>query len=124
MTNLSSKTDEVRTLLKRCKPNVIQAAVDYQTAPDQALVPIIVLGIIERYLEPEARPKLQDPNAENLALVADLGVDSLIIVEIVMAIEEVLSIKIPDDDLRNLRTVKDVKTYISQKVQEPVAVSA
>ena len=45
------------------------------------------------------------PEAE---LSADLKIDSLDAVELVMAIEEELGVKIPDEELSNMRTVKDI----------------
>jgi acyl carrier protein len=45
----------------------------------------------------------------------DLKLDSLDIVEIVMAIEEKFNITIPDDDVQKLRTVKDAVEYIRNK---------
>jgi acyl carrier protein len=46
----------------------------------------------------------------------DLKLDSLDIVEIVMAIEEEFDITISDDDLQKLRTVKDAVEYIRNKI--------
>jgi acyl carrier protein len=46
----------------------------------------------------------------------DLKLDSLDIVEIVMAIEEEFDITIPDDDVQKLRTVKDAVEYIRNKI--------
>ena len=45
------------------------------------------------------------PGAE---LSANLKTDSLDAVELVMAIEEELGVKIPDEELSNMRTVKDI----------------
>ena len=46
----------------------------------------------------------------------DLKLDSLDIVEIVMAIEEEFDITIPDDDVQKLRTVKAAVEYIRNKI--------
>ncbi|MFC4036545.1 acyl carrier protein [Streptomyces polygonati] len=42
----------------------------------------------------------------------DLDVDSLSMVEVVVAAEEQFSVKIPDDDVKNLKTVGDAVDYI------------
>jgi len=42
----------------------------------------------------------------------DLDVDSLSMVEVAMAAEEKFGVKIPDDDLPELRTVGDAVNYI------------
>jgi acyl carrier protein len=44
--------------------------------------------------------------------IADLDVDSLSMVEIVVAAEEKFGVRIPDDQVKNLRTVGDAVDYI------------
>jgi acyl carrier protein len=44
--------------------------------------------------------------------IADLDVDSLSMVEIVVAAEEKFGVRIPDDQVKNLRTVGDAVAYI------------
>ncbi len=51
------------------------------------------------------------------SFIEDLGADSLDIVELVMTIEEVFEIDIPDDDAENIRTVKDAMDYIKEHVK-------
>ncbi len=42
----------------------------------------------------------------------DLDVDSLSMVEVVVAAEEKFGVKIPDDEVKNLKTVGDAVAYI------------
>jgi acyl carrier protein len=42
----------------------------------------------------------------------DLGADSLAIVELVLAFEEHFDIKIPDEEVENIKTVGDAVNYI------------
>ncbi|WP_405017286.1 acyl carrier protein [Kitasatospora sp. NBC_00070] len=42
----------------------------------------------------------------------DLDVDSLSMVEVVVAAEERFDVKIPDDEVKNLKTVGDAVNYI------------
>ena len=42
----------------------------------------------------------------------DLDVDSLSMVEVVVAAEEKFDVKIPDDEVKNLKTVGDAVDYI------------
>ena len=44
--------------------------------------------------------------------VDDLGVDSLDIVELIMAFEEEFNIEIPDEKAEKIKTVEDVVKYI------------
>jgi acyl carrier protein len=48
------------------------------------------------------------------AFEADLDVDSLTMVEVVVACEERFGVRIPDEALENLKTVGDAVTYIEQ----------
>jgi acyl carrier protein len=48
------------------------------------------------------------------SFIEDLGADSLDIVELVMAMEEVFDIEIPDDDAENIKSVKDAVEYINE----------
>jgi acyl carrier protein len=44
--------------------------------------------------------------------IGDLDVDSLSMVEIVVAAEEKFGVRIPDDDVKNLKTVGDAVDFI------------
>ncbi len=48
------------------------------------------------------------------SFVDDLDIDSLSMVEIVYSLQEAFSIDIPDDDVKNLRTVQDAVDYIEK----------
>lgn len=54
----------------------------------------------------------QDKIEENSKLIDDLGADSLDLVDLVMALEEEFDVKIADDQLQKISTVKDVIDYI------------
>jgi acyl carrier protein len=55
-----------------------------------------------------------DDVAEEKSFTDDLDVDSLSMVEVVVAAEEKFGVKIPDDDVKNLRTVGDAVSFIAQ----------
>ena len=44
----------------------------------------------------------------------DLDVDSLSMVEVVVAAEEQFGVKIPDDEVKNLNTVNDAVSFIAK----------
>ena len=60
-----------------------------------------------------------DVNADDVtddkSFVDDLDVDSLSMVEVVVAAEEKFDVKIPDDEVKNLKTVGDAVAFIEQK---------
>ncbi len=48
------------------------------------------------------------------SFVDDLDIDSLSMVEVVMAAEDKWDVKIPDSEVKNLRTVGDAVDYIAK----------
>ena len=48
------------------------------------------------------------------SFVDDLDVDSLSMVEIVVAAEEKFGVRIPDDEVKNLKTVGDAVSFIEK----------
>lgn len=50
------------------------------------------------------------------SLANDLDVDSLLLVEVIVAAEERFGVRIPDDDLTELPTVGDLVRYIQGNV--------
>jgi acyl carrier protein len=106
----------LREALKRCSPSTFEAAVQFRKTGNAEHVPAVVIGVIERFVEPDLRMKLKDAD-DDLRLIEDLGVDSLTMMEIVILVEDVLQMSINNDELRNLRTVGDVKTFIDCKIR-------
>ena len=70
----------------------------------------IVTGLAE-ILE-EVAGVSPDDVAEGKSFTEDLDVDSLSMVEVVVAAEEKFGVKIPDDEVTNLRTVGNAVDYI------------
>jgi acyl carrier protein len=48
------------------------------------------------------------------SFVDDLDIDSLSMVEIAVAAQDKFGVEIPDDELKNLKTVKDVVLYVQR----------
>ncbi len=116
---MSDPTEEeiqqLRTALKRCSPETIEAAVHFRTTGDLTVLPTVVYGIIERHLAPEKESSLATAD-DNTRLIEDLGIDSLTLLEIVLTIEEAVGISIENEELRNIRTLGEVKAFIEQKI--------
>jgi 3-hydroxyacyl-[acyl-carrier-protein] dehydratase len=112
-----SKQDEasLRDTLKWCSAETREAASAFRRTGSVEYVPAIVQGLIEHYIEREARAKLSGDD-DNLRLVEDLGVDSLTMMEIVFLAEDVLQVSIENEDLRPFRTVGDIKRYLASRM--------
>ena len=107
---------ELREQLKRCSPETVEAAVRFRRSGSTDQVGVIVLGVMERFVDPEVRPRLRE-GGDDLRVFDDLGIDSLTMVEVVMIVEEVLQFKINNEELRDLRTLGDIKTFIDCRLK-------
>ena len=63
------------------------------------------------------KEKLALSSIDENSRLQDLGIDSLDIVELVMALEEEFDMEIPDSDAEKVVTVGDVVEYIKENVQ-------
>ncbi len=48
------------------------------------------------------------------SITEDLGADSLDVVDLIMSLEEEFDIKIPDDEVENVKTVGDIVKFIEE----------
>ena len=46
------------------------------------------------------------------SLIDDLGADSLDAIDIVMTVEEQYSIEVPDEIIKNMKTVEDIVSFV------------
>ena len=50
------------------------------------------------------------------SILDDLGADSLDIVDLVMTLEDEFDMEIPDEEIKNIKTVGDIVRYIEEHV--------
>ena len=111
-----SVQDELKELLKRCPVGTYEAAYAFRINKDVTQIEKIVMGIIDRHLEPEQREILEKSD-DSMRMYEDLGMDSLTMLEIVMLVEQTLEVSIDNEELRDLRTIGDVKSYLEAKAK-------
>lgn len=51
-------------------------------------------------------------------IMKDLGADSLDVVELIMKFEESFELNIPDEEVANIKTVKNIVDYISKTLNK------
>ena len=112
---LAAGDDPFRDTLKRCSASTRAAAREFRRTGSTDQLPAIIHGLIEHYVERDARAKLERGD-DSLRLVEDLAIDSLTMLEIVFLAEEVLQVSIDNDELRPFRTVGDIKQFIVSKM--------
>ena len=69
-----------------------------------------VIEIISRYLG-----FAEDEITEDMDLIDDLNINSYDIMSIIGRFEDEFDIEVPDEDIRDFRTIKDIITYIEDK---------
>jgi acyl carrier protein len=58
------------------------------------------------------------PDLRSETVIATLGMDSVAVMELVSYFEEKLAVRIPDEDLSRIRTVKDLRDAIAKLLPE------
>ncbi len=86
---------------------MVEVSKEMGTDLEQRVSAIIVeqLGATKEEIVPEA------------SFTDDLGVDSLTMVELVMAMEETFDIEIPDDEAEKIQTIGDAVSYLKEKLE-------
>jgi 3-hydroxyacyl-[acyl-carrier-protein] dehydratase len=105
----------LRETLKRCSASTFEAACQFRKTGNPEHLPVIIFGVIERFVESGLRGKLKE-SSDDLRLAEDLGIDSLTMMEIVMQVEEILQITINNQELRALRTIGEVRQFMEAKL--------
>jgi len=120
--NLDQET-RLRESFKRCSPETMDAILRFRNQREISSVIVVVNGVIERYIKLAPGETLAcKPGTTRLG--EDLGIDSLTMLEIVMAIEEALDFRIEDSEARAIRTLGDVRQYVDDRVHNrPVSLA-
>lgn len=56
----------------------------------------------------------EDKITMDASITEDLGADSLDVVDLIMSLEEEFDIKIPDEEVENVKTVGDIVKFIEE----------
>jgi acyl carrier protein len=70
---------------------------------------------IKEILSDFTEMEISDMTADT-KLTADMGLNSLDVVNIVVAFEDAFDIEIPDRDIKNFHTIGDIVAYLKEKV--------
>jgi acyl carrier protein len=73
-----------------------------------------VLESVKKIIADTLEIDVKEVKAES-NLIADLGMESLDLVDLVVAFEEKYKVSIDDKDVKKLQTVQDIVTYIENK---------
>jgi len=113
---MAEPTETLRKILRGFPEQTIDACAEYQASRDEAAFERAVLGVIAHHLN----EKPQQPMAElsgTTNLVADLGLDSITMVEMAFIFEDVFATQLPQEELVRVVTLDDLRALLRRHVK-------
>jgi acyl carrier protein len=109
---------QITSALRGYPPATLAAAQAFETSPSLATLAPLVDNVLDFLLPPDdTRPPLSTMD-EDTRLVADLGIDSMAIVELNHQLEDLFSAKLADPTIRSISTLKNLREAVWQLVNE------
>jgi 3-hydroxyacyl-[acyl-carrier-protein] dehydratase len=101
---------------RRCRDGTAEAIINLRRTGDTALIPEILRGIVWRYVRPEAREQVEQASLDTP--LSALGMDSLMMLEVVLDVQDALDVTVEDAELRRVKTFKDISDLLMQRFTE------
>ena len=101
---------------RRCREGTAEAIIKLRRSGDTALIPEILRGIVWRYVRPEARDQVEKASLETP--LSALGMDSLMMLEVVLDVQDALDVTVEDAELRQMKTFNDISELLVQRFSE------
>lgn len=111
-----AEIDELSRNFKRCREGTVDAIINLRRTGDTSFILPVLRGIVWRYVRPELR-ELVDTAPPDTPL-SSLGMDSLMMLEVVLDVQDALDVVVEDADLRRVRTIGDVNELLMQRFAE------
>jgi acyl carrier protein len=111
-----AEIEELSRNFKRCREGTVEAIVNLRRTGDTSFILPVLRGIVWRYVRPELR-ELVDTAPPDTPL-SSLGMDSLMMLEVVLDVQDALDVVVEDADLRRVRTIGDVNELLMQRFAE------
>ncbi|MEO5958876.1 MAG: acyl carrier protein [Opitutaceae bacterium] len=119
----SSPSTAAAALLRHFPEEVRNAYTRLRTEGDVAAADTLVIAIVLDHMPDKKRRPAETP-ADTVALVTDLGFDSVAITEMVFFIEDLLQVNIANEEILRVRTVGDLRAFVRTKLAAPTPAAA
>jgi hypothetical protein len=117
MISSSEARQRVQENLTGFPSSVVDAYLAFADAGDLARLDDVVLGVLQFYLaKPPGVPLTTMPGSTRL--VADLGCDSLTMIDVMFLAEALLGIKLADDELTKIETLDQLRAHFRGRITE------
>jgi hypothetical protein len=117
MISSSDARQRVQENLTGFPPAVTDAYLAFADTGDLSRLDDVVLGVLQFYLaKPPAVPLTAMPGSTRL--VADLGCDSLTMIDVMFLAETLLGIKLADDELTRIETLDQLRAHFRGRITE------
>ena len=104
-------SETLRETLRGFPDETVQACAEFQATGDLVTFDRAVIELIHHHLSPKP-PKPLSTYPGTTALVAELGLDSITIVEMVFVFEDLFQAKLPQEELLNIVTIDDLRNLL------------
>ena len=115
----AARTEEISKALKRCSDETLAAALRLQAGVDDNDLDVIIRGVLARDLQEERLPDLPKASDDS-RLIEDVGMDSFGMIEVVMTAEEVLGIAISNEEMKGIKTLGELKSFLRAKLVDRI----
>lgn len=115
MISASDARQRVQENLTGFPSAVVDAYLAFADTADPARLDEVVLGVLQFYLaKPPPAPLVTMPGSTRL--VADLGGDSLTMIDVMFLAETLLGIKLADDELAQIETLDQLREHFRRRM--------
>ena len=113
--SVSDAQQRAKEYLQGFPPATLQAYLAYAETGESARLDEVVLGVLQFYLaKPPAAPLTELPGTTRL--VADLGCDSLTMIDMMFLAENLFAVKLTGDDLAGIATLDELRAHFRKVV--------
>jgi len=111
-------SDKLRETLRGFPEDTVTACAEFQATGSDEAFQRTVRGVLVHYLSPPPpKPIMSYPGSTRL--VADLGLDSITMVELVFLFEDLFLVKLPHEKAIGVVTLDDLSTLLHESLPPP-----